>query len=376
MTEALGVAIVGCGTIAYNHANAIARIPGLRVVALVDVDAAACASLADHISGHGRGRPSAWSSLSAALEAGGVDVVVICTPSGLHVSLAAESLEAGTHVVIEKPLDVSLPRAREIAELAAAAEARGLVVSVISQHRFDPASRVVHEAVQAREFGRLTSGIASIAWWRDQAYYDSGAWRGTWQLDGGGAAMNQGVHTIDLLLWMFGQPLEVSARSATLAHDRIEVEDTLVATVTFASGALAVIHATTASYPSVGTRLQVHGSRGSAVIEEDQLLYFSSTASDQEGNRASAMVPADDLRGNPRAADSFVVGHLRQYLDVVDAIRDGRPPLVGAPDALLALAVVRALYLSQTLGRTIALAEVLDGSLDAVEVRTGPKAAQ
>jgi len=126
----------------------------------------------------------------------------------------------------------------------------------------------------------------------------------------------------------------------------------------------------------VGTRLQVHGSRGSAVIEEDQLLYFSSTASDQEGNRASAMVPADDLRGNPRAADSFVVGHLRQYLDVVDAIRIGRPPLVGAPDALLALAVVRALYLSQTLGRTIALAEVLDGSLDAVEVRTGPKAAQ
>jgi UDP-N-acetyl-2-amino-2-deoxyglucuronate dehydrogenase len=374
MTEPLGVAIVGCGAIAYNHANAIARVPGLRVVALIDVEPGASASLADHIEGHDRARPATWPTLSAAIEAGGIDLVVICTPSGLHVSLAAESLAAGAHVVIEKPLDVSLPRAREIARLAQAAEANGLLVTVISQHRFDPSSRVVHDAVLAGEFGRLTSGIASIAWWRDQAYYDSGAWRGTWELDGGGAAMNQGVHTIDLLLWMFGDPVDVSARTAILAHERIEVEDTLVATITFASGALAVIHATTASYPSVGTRLQVHGSRGSAVIEEDQLLYFASSASEQEGNRAASMVSSGDLRGNPRAADSFVVGHLRQYYDVVDAIENRRPPGVTVADALLALAVVRALYLSQTLGRTVSVAEVLDGSLDDVEVRTGPEA--
>jgi len=287
------------------------------------------------------------------------------------VAQASEAIAAGAHVVIEKPLDVSLPRAREIAELAAEAEQAGIVVSVISQHRFDPASVVVHDAVAAGEFGRLTSGIASIAWWRGQEYYDSAAWRGTWALDGGGAAMNQGVHTIDLLLWMFGEPVDVSARTAVLAHDRIEVEDTLVATITFASGALAVIHATTAAYPNVGTRLQVHGSRGSAVIEEDQLLFFSSTATDQEGNQAASAVRVEDLRGNPRADDSFMNGHLRQYLDVVDAIRTKRPPLVGVRDALLALAVVRALYVSATLGRTVTIAEVADGSLDHVEVATG-----
>jgi len=371
MTDILGVAIVGCGTIAYTHANAIARVPALRVVALVDVDAAAAALLADHIAGHDRPKPATWGSLSAAIAAGGVDVVVICTPSGLHVSLAAEALAAGAHVVIEKPLDVSLPRAREIARLASAAATSGLVATVISQHRFDPSSRVVHAAVQAGDFGRLTSGIASIAWWRDQDYYDSAAWRGTWELDGGGAAMNQGVHTIDLLLWMFGEPVDVSARTATLAHDRIEVEDTLVATVTFASGALGVIHATTAAYPSVGTRLQVHGSGGSAVIEEDQLLYFSSSASGQEGNQAASVVPPEDLRGNPRSVDTFVDGHGRQYLDFVAAIGSRRPPLVSVEDALLALAVIRALYLSQTLNRTVAVAEVLDGSLDAVEVHTG-----
>ncbi|HMH59524.1 MAG TPA: Gfo/Idh/MocA family oxidoreductase, partial [Galbitalea sp.] len=234
------------------------------------------------------------------------------------------------------------------------------------------ASIVVHDAATTGELGRLSSGIASIAWWRDQDYYDSAAWRGTWELDGGGAAMNQGVHTIDLLLWIFGEPIDVSARTATLAHEGIEVEDTLVATIAFASGALAVIHATTAAYPNVGTRLQVHGSQGSAIIEEDQLLYFSSSASDQQGNQAASVVPAEELRGNPRELDSFVVAHLRQYLDIVAAIREHRRPGVRVADALLALTVVRGLYVSATLGRTVRIAEVRDGSLDSIEVRTGP----
>jgi UDP-N-acetyl-2-amino-2-deoxyglucuronate dehydrogenase len=371
MSKPMRVAIVGCGIIAFNHVSAIARIPDLALTALVDVDAASANSLADYLDGQGETRPKTYGSLAEALAKGGIGLVVICTPSGLHVSLAEEALAAGCHVIIEKPLDVALPRARRIAELAAAAEDRGLVVSVISQHRFDPASVVVHDAATKGEFGRLTSGIASIAWWRGQDYYDLADWRGTWELDGGGAAMNQGVHTIDLLLWMFGEPVDVSARTASLAHERIEVEDTLVATIAFASGALAVIHATTAAFPNVGTRLQVHGSAGSAVIEEDQLLFFSSSALDQQGNQASEVVPPEELRGNPRALDSFVVGHARQYEDVVAAIRGGRPPLVRVPDALLALAVVRALYLSATLGRTITIAEVLDGSLDDVEVRTG-----
>jgi UDP-N-acetyl-2-amino-2-deoxyglucuronate dehydrogenase len=373
MSEPIGVALVGCGAIAFTHVSAIARIPDLELKALVDVDTASAHSLADYIDGEGRPRPATFDSLTDALAAGGIGLVVICTPSGLHVSLAEEALAAGCHVIIEKPLDVSLPRARRIAELASAAADRGLVVSVISQHRFDPSSVVVHDAVTKGELGVLTSGIASIAWWRGQDYYDLADWRGTWELDGGGAAMNQGVHTIDLLLWMFGDPVDVSARTVALAHERIEVEDTLVATIAFASGALAVIHATTAAFPNVGTRLQVHGSKGSAVIEEDQLLFFSSSASDQQGNQAASVVPAEELRGNPRALDSFVAGHTRQYQDVVESIRDARPPQVSVADALLALAVIRALYLSATLARTVAIAEVIDGSLDDIEVRTGTR---
>lgn len=371
MSDEVSVALVGCGIIAYNHANAIARIPGVKITALVDVNEAASSFLAHYITSLDEPTPTTFESLASALEAGVIDLVVICAPSGLHVSLAEEALAAGCNVVIEKPLDVSLPRARQIAALAEAGEARGLVVTVISQHRFDPASVVVHDAVTAGVFGRLTSGIATVAWWRGQAYYDSADWRGTWELDGGGAALNQGVHTIDLLLWMFGAPVSVSAQTALLAHDRIEVEDTLAATVTFESGALAVILATTAAYPELGTRLQVHGVLGSAVIENDQLQYFHASAFDREGNQAATLVPEEELATSPKAEDSFIVGHLRQYEDIVGAIREHRAPLVRVTDALLALSVTRALYLSATLGRSVLVAEVLDGSLDDVEVRTG-----
>jgi predicted dehydrogenase len=369
-TGPLGVAIIGCGIIGLNHARAILRHPDLAIVALVDAVPAAAQVLADTIVADGGvPRPRVSAGLSDALAAGGIDLVVICTPSGLHVALAEAALAAGTHVVIEKPLDVSLPRAREILRLSQRAEQDGRVVSVISQHRFDPASQVVARAAHSGELGRLTSGVASVAWWRTQEYYDSGEWRGTWELDGGGAVMNQGVHTVDLLVWFLGRPVEVDARTALLAHERVEVEDVAVATVRFASGALAVVHATTAAYPGLSVRLQVHGDRGSAIIDDDQLEYFGTA--EAPGNRAADLVPAADLRGGDRGPDYFVEGHLRQYEDIVAAIRDGRAPGVTVADAFLSLAVVRAVYLSATLGRPIQLDDVLDGSLDDVIVTTG-----
>ena len=368
--ESIGVVIVGCGIIGENHVDALAHFGGVEIVALVDAVPAAATALADRAESSGGVRPQEFTSLGDALAHTTVDLVVICTPSGLHVALAEEALAADKHVLIEKPLDVSLPRARRIAALADAAEKRGLVSSVVSQHRFDPASTVVRAALVGDEFGRVTSGIASVPWWREQDYYDQATWRGTWQLDGGGAAMNQGVHTIDLLLWFLGEPLDVSARSEILAHDRIEVEDTIVATVRFASGALGVIHATTAAYPGLPARVQVHGSRGSAIIDDDRLEYFA-TAAGGGVNRAAELVAPEQLRGGPKVPESFVLGHVRQYEDVLRAIREKREPIVRVADAMLALAVVRAMYLSSTLERTVTLAEVLSGSLDDVAIRTG-----
>jgi predicted dehydrogenase len=373
------VVIVGCGIIGLNHARAIARHPRLTITALVDAVPAAATTLADQVESElGMARPAEYVDLTAALAASSVDLVVVCTPSGLHVRLAEEALLAGKHVVIEKPLDVSMERAREIAGLAAAAATRGLLVSVISQHRFDPSSVAVARAVHDGRFGRVTSGIASVAWWRSQDYYDSGQWRGTWELDGGGAVMNQGVHTVDLLVWFLGRPVDVYAHTALLAHDRVEVEDVAVATVRFESGALGVIHATTAAYPGLSVRVQVHGDRGSAIIDDDQLEYFYAAgegAFDPGGssarNQAAELVPASELRGGDRGPDVFITGHLRQYEDVVDAIIEGREPGVRVEDALLSLAVVRAVYLSATLGRSVAVEEVLSGSLDRISVVTG-----
>jgi UDP-N-acetyl-2-amino-2-deoxyglucuronate dehydrogenase len=371
----IGVAIVGAGIIGDNHAAAITHLPRLRIVAVVDPLAAASQRLADAVARDTGATPASHPALSAALAGGGIDLVVICTPSGSHVDIAEEALAAGRHVVIEKPLDASLPQARRFVRLAAEASARGQICSVISQHRFDPSSVAVSQAIVDGRFGRLTSAVASVAWWRGQAYYDSAGWRGTWELDGGGAVMNQGVHTVDLLLWFFGRPTEVFAHTATLAHQRIDVEDVTVATVRFASGALAVVHATTAAYPGLAVRLQVHGSRGSAVIHDDQLEYFHVAATDpgvddpkEPVNQADEVVAAAELRGAPKSADSFVAGHLRQYRDIVDAIDRRRPPAVGVDEALLAMAVVRGIYLSATLGRPIAVDEILDGTFDGVPV--------
>ena len=367
----LNVAVVGCGIIGVNHARAIARHPDLAIVAVVDSIAAAATALAELVEIElSAPRPAEFASLEEASAATSIDLVVICAPSGLHVALAEEALAGGAHVVIEKPLDVSLPRARRIAELAAEAATRGRVVSVISQHRFDPASVVVAAAAHGGGFGRLTSAVASVAWWRSQEYYDSGEWRGTWELDGGGAVMNQGVHTVDLLVWFLGRPVEIFAQTALLAHERVEVEDVAVATIRFESGALAVLHATTAAAPGLSVRLQVHGSTGSAVIDDDQLEYFHAEGG-ADGDQAASVVEAHELRGGQKPADNFVAAHLRQYVDVVEAIQAGRAPGVRVEDALFSLAAVRAIYISATLGTPISFDAVLGGEFDSLTVTTG-----
>jgi predicted dehydrogenase len=351
----LAVAIVGAGIIGHNHAAAALRHPRLRLAAVVDSDPAAREKLAARIGGEWSAPPPAqYDTLGAALAAGSVDLVVVCTPSGLHADLAEQALAADRHVLVEKPLDASLDRARRLLPVAAKAAARGVLSTVVSQHRFDPASVVVARAVADGRLGRLTSAVASVPWWRTQDYYDSADWRGTWELDGGGALMNQGIHTVDLLCWLLGEPVEVYAHTAQLAHEDIEVEDVAVATVRFASGALAALHATTAAYPGLAVRLQVHGDAGSAVLHDDQLEYFH-TAGAEPDNQAGSMVPAQELRGAPKPDDAFVLGHLRQYRDVVDAIENRRPPGVTFADGMTAMAVVHAVYRSAAEHRPVRL---------------------
>jgi UDP-N-acetyl-2-amino-2-deoxyglucuronate dehydrogenase len=381
MNETLKVAITGCGVIGRTHAVALQEFPGASVVALVDAIPDAAESLADFIEASGRPRPSVHASLKDAFAAADIDLVALATPSGLHIQQGLEVLAAGKHVVIEKPLDVDLSRAQEIEAAANEAARSGVVASVISQHRFDQASVAVADAVARGRFGRLTSAIASVAWWRGQGYYDSGDWRGTWSMDGGGALMNQGVHTVDLLLWFMGRPVEIHAHTARLAHERIDVEDTAVATVTFENGGLAVLHATTAAYPGLTVRVQLMGSEGSAVVDNDQLQYFHAkdiggASADMGlqggGNQAQeelAKYPAEDYEAKDPTV--YPAGHVRQYRDILGAIAEGRQPGVTVSDAVNALATVRAVYVSATLNQAVLFEDVLAGKYNDLEVRTG-----
>jgi UDP-N-acetyl-2-amino-2-deoxyglucuronate dehydrogenase len=376
--EPIRVAIVGCGVIGTHHARVLAEHPEFRVAALVDVSDATADELADVVVDELRAdRPRVFAHLGDMIRADAAELVVICTPSGLHIDLAEEALAAGLHVVIEKPLDVDLARGRRIAELAREAAERGILSTVISQHRFNPSSVVVDRAVRSGRLGRLTSAVASAPWWRSQGFYDSGHWRGTWDLDGGGALMNQGVHTLDLLVSYLGRPVEVYAQTALLAHDGIEVEDVAVAVIRFASGALATMQATTAGYPGLDTRVQVQGTRGSAVIEAGSLTYFHAApesgvpAQADVRNDAELEMHAAELPRSPRLDNTYLEGHYRQYDDIADALRTGRPAGVTVDDAFLSLATVVSVYVSATLGTPVAFEDVVDGVHDGLRLRVG-----
>ncbi|GAB3601593.1 Gfo/Idh/MocA family protein [Microbacterium tumbae] len=371
MSSILSTAIIGCGVIGRTHVDAVLRLADrLRLDALVDVSSERAGALADVVEERTGTRPTIHATVQDLVAASRPELVIVATPSGLHVEQAVVALEAGAHVLIEKPLDVDLVRARRLAEAAGKAAANGQVCSVISQHRFDPSSQIVHAAIADGSFGRVTSGVASVPWWRSQSYYDSGDWRGTWALDGGGALMNQGVHTVDLLLWFLGRPVTVSAEIALLAHEGVEVEDTAVATVTFDSGALAVLHATTAGYPGLGVRLTVLGSEGSAIIHRDALEYLHIKEGDgaDMGLQGSGNQADRYEAGTAAAVDAtqFVDGHIRQYDDLLAAIEDRRDPLLTVDAAVLALATVRAVYISAVLGKKVRIDDVVSGDYDDV----------
>jgi predicted dehydrogenase len=342
------VALVGAGVIGALHGKVIAQLADrLELVAVADAEIERAERLAAELGG----RP--FSSLGGALAGTDADIVVVCTPTGRHGEAAIETLAAGRHVIIEKPAETTVARTDEIIE---ARDKAGTLVTVVSQHRFDPATEVTLAAIERGELGRLTSGIASIDWWRGQSYYDSGDWRGTWDLDGGGALMNQGVHTVDLLIAALGRPVEVFAYTGTLAHERIEVEDVAVGVVRFESGALGVLHATTAAYPGLSARLQVHGDRGSAVIDNDQLVFFHATTAGEAPAERLMGVTSD--RAAPTAGSDprqLSDAHRLQYLNFLGAL-DGTETLrVDLETNRQSIAVITGVYESAGAGRPVRL---------------------
>ncbi|MCS6977702.1 MAG: Gfo/Idh/MocA family oxidoreductase [Gemmatales bacterium] len=346
----LGFAIVGCGMIARFHARAIRELPDARLVALVSRNP----SHAEAVMEAGGVRCPVFASVEEMLKRPDVDVVVVCTPSGAHLEPAVAAAEAKRHVVVEKPLEITLERCDRIIE---ACDRNRVLLCTIFPSRFADANVALKRAIESGRFGRLTLGETTCKWWRPQSYYDEGGWKGTLALDGGGALMNQAIHNVDLLLWMMGPVRSLAGFTATLAHERIEVEDTAVACLRFANGALGVIQAATSIYPGLPKTIAVHGDKGSVVVEQEDVLRWEFTPETDEDRqirqRFAQKVGASGGASNPAAISHEY--HRRQLADFVEAIRNNRFPLVDGREGRRAVEVILAIYRSAQTGRVVEL---------------------
>ena len=231
------------------------------------------------------------------------------------------------------------------------------MLSCVFQSRFHDAPRLVRKAIDEGRFGRITLIDAQIKWFRTQAYYDDISWHGTWKMDGGGALMNQGIHAIDLLRWFGGDVVDVSSRTATLAHERIEVEDTAGAVLSFANGAIGIIEGSTAAYPGFLKRIEICGSEGSAIIEEESLKFWQ--FKDERPEDAMIREKYSDFTSTGGgAADPKAIGahgHARVFADVMDALDTGREPEITGAEARKAVELIEAVYRSSREGKTVKL---------------------
>src|SRR2546428_7907193 len=352
MTKKLRFGIVGCGVIGPYHAQAITSLPDAELVAVADLIPERAQKLADTF------QATPYGDFQEMLAREQLDVVDISTPSGLHGEQACQVMRSGRHVIVEKPMEVS---SAAIAEMLRVQQETGMKLAVISQHRFDPATRQVHDLVEEQAFGRLVLGNAAVPWWRSQAYYDSGEWRGTWELDGGGVLMNQSIHSIDLLQWLMGPVRSVYAYTDTLAH-RMETEDVAVTVLRFANGALGTISATTGAYPGVSTRIEIYGDKGSAVIEDDRLSYLHLARDDSEEVGPYGVAPEQRVPSSPAgssaaqdpAALSFR-SHALQIADMIRAIRENGTPLLDGYAARHSVEIILGIYESTRTHKEVTL---------------------
>ncbi len=335
MANSIGFGILGPGVVADYHHQAIQANAdlGARLVAVGYYNPDRFDQVSDKF-----GAPCLTEAeLLAQPE---VDVVCLCTPSGQHPTQAIAAAQAGKHLLVEKPMALSLADADGMIKACQQAEVK---LGVVFQRRYEPHFKQIQQALEAGDLGQLTLGVITIPYYRPQDYYNSAAWRGTWALDGGGVLMNQGIHLVDLLVWYMGDPVEVQAYAGAL-HRAIEVEDTLAATLRFANGSLATITATTTAAPGFPHRVELYGTGGSIQVEGDVIGRWELTGPDTAavtppaaGGQARSGAGADP-RGEAATA------HVALFRDFIQALRDDRPPPVDGTEGRRSLATVLAIY--------------------------------
>jgi predicted dehydrogenase len=343
-SNSLGFGIIGCGVIADFHAQAIAQLKGAKLVGVADVVPEAVKRIADKHK-----VPFSTTNIDELLKRPDVNIVCVTTPSGAHMEPALAAIRAGKHVVVEKPIEITLAR---VDELLKAADAAKVKVAAIFQSRFGNGARTVKAALDAGRFGDLVLCSAYVKWHRAADYYRG--WKGTLKLDGGGAVMNQGVHAVDLLQWFAGMPEEVFAWKTRRVHKGIEAEDTAAATLRFKNGALGSIEATTAAFPGFDKKIEICGSKGSCILVDDKITaweFREAKPEDAAIKAASQTVDMGSGATNPTAINFY--GHQLQLQDLVDSVHENRKPAVEGKEARNAVALIRAIYESAEAGKPV-----------------------
>jgi UDP-N-acetyl-2-amino-2-deoxyglucuronate dehydrogenase len=341
MPRTYGFGVIGAGFIGEFHAQAIQLLPNARLVA-------GCARSDKSVAKFAEKFPDArmYRDYRDMLKDPAIDVVTIATPSGAHMEPAIDAAQAGKHVIIEKPIEITLNRIDRILD---AHHKAGTSVGGIFNGRFTEAAQLFKSTVDQGRFGRLTFGMAYGPWWRDQSYYDDGGWKGTTQYDGGGALMNQGIHTIDMLQWLMGPVKSVQAFAATLAHKRIEVEDTGSAAVEFASGALGTIACTTSMWPGHFRIVEVAGDEGSVAMADSNFFFWKfkkETDADEKIRREKVAFPAASTGASSPGAGLKADAHSRNIAEFLDALDHKRRPLIDGNEARKGVEIILAIYQS------------------------------
>ena len=333
-------AIIGSGSIAQTHAQAISAIDDATVVAVYGRSAEKAKKLANQYN------CDWYTDLGEMLKRTDIDAVSICTPNGTHADIGIIAALAGKHVLVEKPIDISLEKADE---LIAICQTQGVKLGVIFQRRYSEGVATLKQLVEEGKLGQLLFGGCYFKLYRSQEYYDSAVWRGTWEVDGGGVLMNQGIHYIDMLQYIMGPVAEVTACCGTLGHVDIEVEDTAASSITFNSGALGVIEGTTCAYPGLVSRVDIYGTEGTAIIENDILTSVQLKSGYDyhvESNTDHAGV------SSPAISSDF---HQRQFEDMVMAIQLDTEPAITGKEGRKSLEIILAIYEGAFTGKKVVL---------------------
>jgi len=342
MGKKIKYAVAGLG-VGKTHCDAACQSKNAELFAVCDLQADRLEAAKAKYNG-----VLAYESYAEMLANPEIDIISVCTPSGLHADMAVQALETGKHVLIEKPIDISAERAMLIEQ---ARVRTGLKAGVIHQNRFNAVMKPVKEAISDGKLGKLILGNFAVKWLREQDYYNAGdGWRGTWAMDGGGSLMNQAVHTVDIMQWLMGDVHSVSSSMGVYNHE-IETEDLTVSIIKFKSGAVATLTSSTCCYPGISTDIQVYGSNGSIELDGDCLKLWKIIGGD--AFEESEML--ESYGGGNAANPSLVLGHAVQIEDIITAVLEDREPLIMPLEAIKSVSIVNAVYKSARSGAEIIL---------------------